>query len=71
MRNPKISYEDFHQLVESTHKTKPEWRYGQVYYNLLSYHRPDIANEIQGTLMDPFHKKEVSQYVINFIKSKW
>jgi hypothetical protein len=71
VRNPKISYEDFDQLVKSTHESKPEWKYGQVYYNLLSYHRPDIANQIQGTLMDPFHKTQVSLHTINFVKSKW
>lgn len=71
MRNPHISYEDFENLVRATHQSKPEWRYGQVYYNLLSYHRPDVASQIQGTLMDPFHKKEVSPYTISFVKSKW
>jgi len=71
MKDPNISYEDFETLVKKVCQQNPEWRYGQAYYNLLSYHRSDIASMIQGTLMDPFHKKEVSQHVINFVKSKW
>ena len=46
-------------------------RYGQVYFNLLHEHRPDIAEILRGSLMDPFYKEEVKTETHRFVESKW
>lgn len=47
------------------------WRYGQAYFNLLSNHRPDIAEQIRGTKLDPFYKDEVKKETHDFVESQW
>jgi len=48
-------------------------RYGQFYFNLLHEVRPDIANKIRATSLDPFFSDSVSleteQAVIEYWKS--
>ena len=36
----------------------PELRSGQSYFNVLYDMNPELANEIRGTNIDPFHKKD-------------
>lgn len=52
-------------------KNKKEQRYGQALYNYLAKVRPDIAGEIMGTSVDPFHRTSVSDEVWTFIRSRW
>jgi hypothetical protein len=33
----------------------PEWRMGQTYFNVLYAIRPDLANRIRGSSLDPFY----------------
>jgi hypothetical protein len=35
----------------------PDWRAGQAYFNALYTILPDVAEEIRGTPLDPFHRK--------------
>jgi hypothetical protein len=37
----------------------PEWRVGQTFFNVLYDLRPDCANAIRGTALDPFHRDRV------------
>jgi hypothetical protein len=46
-------------------------RYGQVYFNLLHESRPDIANELRGSSLDPFHRDAVSDETHAFVEYKW
>ena len=40
-------------------------RVGQHYFNTLWKIRPDIANEIRGTMNDPFHNdKKLGQFIL-------
>lgn len=70
-----ISFTDF--LADASIKFE-KWskqdssiRYGQVYFNLLSSSRPDIAEALRGTMLDPFHKQEVKEETHKFVESKW
>jgi hypothetical protein len=47
------------------------YRYGQVYFNLLWEHRPDISEKIRGTSLDPFHKDAVLSATHQFVETSW
>lgn len=74
----KLSYLSFNDFLadvsikyEKWVKQDPSMRYGQVYFNLLSASRPDIAETIRGTMLDPFHKGEVKSETHKVVESKW
>jgi len=46
-------------------------RYGQVYFNLLVEHRPDISEKIRGTMLDPFYKEFVKTETHQFVEKSW
>lgn len=47
------------------------WRLGQAVFNRLAQVRPDIANKLRGTLLDPFYKNSVSTETWEFIHKNW
>jgi len=67
-----MTYDEFITKVDVTYaKLGEEWRYGQTYWSVLSFHRPEIAEAIRGTLLDPYQKEIVSQALTDFIISRW
>ena len=48
-----------------------DYRYGQVYFNLLFEHRPDISEKIRGSLLDPFYKDYVKSETHQFVEKSW
>jgi hypothetical protein len=48
----------FDELIEEFHKTKfpPDWRSGQSAFNFVYEYLPTIANQIRGTVNDPFYQ---------------
>jgi hypothetical protein len=70
-----VSFNDFLAdasiKFEKWSKQDQTMRYGQVYFNLLSAARPDIAEALRGTKLDPFHKDEVKGETHKFVESKW
>lgn len=55
-------------------KQAPEdWRYGQALFNALAQHRPDIAESLRGTRLDPFYREmsEIKQETWNRIAERW
>lgn len=74
----KVEYISFNDFLadasikfEKWSKTDSSIRYGQVYFNLLSAARPDIAEALRGTMLDPFHKESVKPETHKFVESKW
>lgn len=55
----KLRLNEFLGRVEKIEKYY-KWRYGQALFNALVDLRPDIADEIRGTPLDPFEKKKKS-----------
>lgn len=47
------------------------WRLGQAVYNRLHEIRPDIANKIVGTPLDPYYKNSVTTETWEFIHQNW
>jgi hypothetical protein len=48
-----------------------ELRYGQVYFNTLYERKPKIANELRGSLLDPFHRDNCPPAVHEFVEKRW
>jgi len=46
-------------------------RYGQVYFNLLREHRPDISEKIRASLLDPFYKDVIDTETHKFVETMW
>ena len=43
--------------MQTTLRDFPAWRQGQTYFNVLASERPDLSEQIRGSVaLDPFHK---------------
>lgn len=47
--------EDYQAAVHAALKQHPHWRIGQAHFNVLSDMRPDLAELVRGSALDPFH----------------
>ena len=47
--------QEYLDAVLVAQRFQPEWRYGQILYNVLSEYRPDLAKQVDGTSLDPFY----------------
>jgi len=47
----------FFKMVAATKSKHPNWRYGQVLFNVLSSYHPDAAEKIRSTKADPFYAR--------------
>lgn len=63
----------FEDLVRSLHKhpTNRNERLGQTYLNVLSKIRPDIADQIRGTLFDPSDRHTIHPKVSDRVRTLW
>lgn len=75
MQTQYLSFNDFLADVSIKYERQkgdyPHQRYGQMYFNLLTNARPDIAERIQGSSLDPFYKDAVSGVTHMFVESNW
>lgn len=46
-------------------------RYGQVYFNHLLEVKPRIANELQGSLLDPFNRDNCPPKLHEWVEARW
>jgi len=47
------------------------WRYGQCFFNILMDHNWRVAEKLRGSIIDPYHKDEVSAEVWDFLMDHW
>lgn len=70
-----MSYDYFLSMLPQQHlenlKVDPHHRFGQTFFNLLDIVMPDVADQIRGTLMDPFHKHYVDMKLIEHVGDLW
>lgn len=69
-----MTYDEFHHMVVVTHVNQPvkgDLRLGQIYFNELCVVRPAIAEQIRGTMLDPFFKERITQVVSDFVRERW
>ena len=50
-----ITYEEYLAAIGDYRATRPEQRAGQASFNVLAQLRPDLSEDIRGTLLDPFY----------------
>lgn len=69
---PVLAYPEFADAVERAFKHPScTQRYGQLYFNMLTKSRPEIAERIGGTALDPFYKDVISKETEQFVLSNW
>lgn len=69
-----MTYDEFHSRVVLAHETqqfKGELRLGQIYFNLLREIKPSIAEELRGSMLDPFFKERITQVTSDFVRERW
>jgi hypothetical protein len=58
----------YQNRVDRYRKEHPEQRYGQAAFNVLYDERPELANQVRATLLDPFHVDERLTAFLRFIE---
>ncbi len=71
-----LDWQNYVQIVLSNHKphTRDELdlRLGQKLFNALDgYFRPDIANKIRGSIIDPFHNDDNVSAFLERVDELW
>lgn len=69
-----FTYDEFLARVGTAFVNNPSWRYGQTVFNVLHFHRPDIANNIRGSAFDPFYMDGTDPRLnrtLDYIKVSW
>ena len=65
---------DFERYLLTCAATKtahPEWRWGQTLFNVLHDVRPDLANGVRGSDIDPFHRDSVASRFLQEVEDRW
>lgn len=52
-------------------ENRREQRFGQAVFNYLHHVRPDVADKLRASELDPFHSNSVPQPVWTFIHENW
>lgn len=56
--SPTWTQQQYYKAVVFTQEDYPDWRRGQVMFNVLNAFDPELADMIRGTLEDPFYRDE-------------
>lgn len=67
-----MTFADFVKSANDLYDSKkPELRYGQALFTQLATVRPDIADALIGTTLDPYYGSVVSPDTWTFICDRW
>ena len=69
-----MNYDQFLNKVHHLHTTQPvkgDLRLGQIFFNELCTVRPAIAEQLRGSMLDPFYKERITQVVSDFVRERW
>ena len=61
----------FNEFLAGVSRTAPGLRYGQLFFNTLDWLRPHLADEIRGTMRDPFYRDQVDPPVLRWLEAVW
>ena len=68
---------NYDQFLNSVHKIymaqepSMDFRLGQIFFNELCTMRPAIAEQLRGSMLDPFYKERITQVVSDFVRERW
>lgn len=65
------SFADYLAAVIRALVTEREWRVGQAHFNVLRATRPDLAERIRATAVDPFYSDEIVSEFLDYVESLW
>lgn len=69
-----MTYDEFLSDVLNKYETQPkkgDLRLGQIFFNDLCVVRPAIAEQLRGSMLDPFYKERITQVTSNFVRERW
>lgn len=66
-----MTVQDFYVELVGERARHPEWRGGQLIFNHLSIHRPDLAERIRGTDLDPFYDDSKISSCLAWLEENW
>lgn len=68
-----MDFKDYYEDVIDVLVREPEWRIGQAAFNVLMDYRPNLAEEIRATRLDPFFKStwEDCEAFFAFAEENW
>lgn len=73
MDRKNITYDEFLSLIPKRMEMREE-RYGQAMFNILTLCRPNIAEQLRATTLDPFYKNapaDIPHETWTLIVSEW
>ena len=71
MNRNTFDIEEFYWYIGEMREVYTEWRPGQAWFNCLVDIRPDLAERIQGTGLDPFHDDKRIRTLDAWLKMNW
>lgn len=68
-----MNFEEFlHDVITQYEQRQDKSiRLGQLFFNELCVVRPSIAEEIRGSMLDPFFKERITQVTQDFVRDRW
>lgn len=64
-------YQEYLQAVDAAQLAHPEWRWGQVHFNVLQEIDPDLAEEVRGGELDPYHRDDRADWLCAHVSIIW
>ena len=72
-----MNYQEYLKTAILRNEENPNWRWGQTLFNVLFEFRPDLAQEIRGGEIDPYHAqtnnggdKKITNF-LDWVKNNW
>jgi hypothetical protein len=66
-----MTYEEYLSRCLSRRLLSPTERLGQVYMNVLEDERPDLADQIRGSVRDPFYNDSFYFEFMKWVEANW
>ena len=66
-----MTYEDYLDTVVEEGVRYPTHRRGQMLFNVLHEHRPDLSGQVRGTALDPFYTDAKVDTFLEFVERNW
>lgn len=64
-------YAEFVIEANRSFRENKDFRRGQAAFNALEEVRPDLANRVRATELDPFHRDERLEAFYNWVRENW
>lgn len=66
-----LTFSQYMCLVAAELVKQPDWRVGQAFYNILRAQRPDLAEKVDATDLDPYYEDSNLTRFLHFIRNNW